>query len=795
MSDLIKISVVKLVAIACASGDLHSSSLFSPPDRTVRAIKAHRKIQKTYGDGYDAEVAVSIDIEEATPESGRAPLRLRVGGRIDGIIANENSPVVEEIKTVLTDLDTIDQRDNPMYWAQARCYAYMYAREHDLPQITIRITYAQLDTLQIRSFDRTETREELELFFTEATQRYLRLARMAQDWKVIRNSSIAGLSFPFGHFRPRQREFAAEVYRTVKAGRHLFAQAPTGTGKTIATLFPSIKAMGEDAAEKIFYLTAKGITATAARDSLELMRRKGLRIRSVCLTAKDKICFLPVRSCDPDDCPYCKGYYDRLGDALMNAFEKQNLDREEIEGIAQAHCVCPFELSLDVALWCDCIICDFNYAFDPSVYLRRFFDEENDAYVFLIDEAHNLVDRAREMFSAECISSRYAALKKNIRRGMPEIKRALTRILSLLGEIGAAMEDRHFQTEQQPSPELLRRLAAFATAAQKRLARNESHPARDDLLELYFDTLYFLRIEECYDKRYRTTLTRYKKSVTVKLFCLDPSFLLKNALKRAKATVFFSATLSPLGYFRDILGGNADARLIRIGSPFPPENLRVLIGSSVSTYYKDRKATASQIARMIFTAINEKKGNYLVFFPSYAYLSIVEQHLNEHSPDIHLVSQSQEMDESRRAAFLDNFNEENEHTLVGLAVMGGVFGEGIDLVGDKLVGVAVVGVGLPQINEERELIKDYFQKTGRSGFDFAYIYPGINKVLQAAGRVIRTEKDKGMLLLIDKRFVRHPYCSLLPPEWDIGYVQESSGISEALDGFWDSDEPASIRPR
>ncbi|MFW5775137.1 MAG: ATP-dependent DNA helicase, partial [Chitinivibrionales bacterium] len=579
---------------------------------------------------------------------------------------------------------------------------------------------------------------------------------------------------------------AAEVYRTVKAGRHLFAQAPTGTGKTVATLFPSIKAMGEDAAEKIFYLTAKGSTAAAARDALELMRRKGLRIRSVCLTAKDKICFLSQRSCDPDDCPYCKGYYDRLGDALMNAFEKQNLDRDAIENIAQIHSVCPFELSLDIALWCDCIICDYNYAFDPSVYLRRFFDEQDDRYVFLIDEAHNLVDRAREMFSAECISSRYTALKKKIRRGMPEIKRALTRIITLLREIGTAMEERQFQTQQEPSPELLRRLAAFTIAAQKRLARNESHPARDDLLELYFETLSFLRIQECYDKHFCTTVTQNKKSITVKLFCLDPSFLLKNAFKRAKATVFFSATLSPPAYFRDILGGASDARLIRIGSPFPPENLSVLIGSSISTYYKDRTDTAPQVSRMISAAVGERTGNYLVFFPSYAYLGMVQQHLSEHNPDLHLVSQSQEMDESERAAFLDNFNEGNEHTLVGLAVMGGVFGEGIDLVGDKLVGVVVVGVGLPQINHERELIKDYFQQTGKAGFDFAYIYPGINKVLQAAGRVIRTEKDKGILLLIDKRFIRHPYSTLLPPEWKIGYVCESDTISDALQGFWEN---------
>ncbi|MFP4164546.1 MAG: ATP-dependent DNA helicase [Chitinispirillaceae bacterium] len=783
MSDPIHISVLKLVFITCASGDL-SSNLFSPPDRTSRAIKAHQKIQKSYGDSYKAEVTTSITVEEATPKNGRKPLLLRVGGRIDGIINSENPPVVEEIKSVLTDLDSLSDSDNQMYWAQARCYAYMYAHEHDLPQITIRITYVQLDTLETKSFDRTESRKELEEFFSEAAERYFKLARMAEDWKEERDSSILKLSFPFGKFRPRQRDFAAAVYRAVKNNKHVFAQAPTGTGKTMATLFPSIKAMGENAAEKIFYLTAKGVTASLAQNSLDLMRQKGLRIRSVTLTAKDKICFLPKRICDPDECIYCKGYYDRLHEALLETFDKDNLVREQIEGIAETYSLCPFELSLDIALWCDCIICDYNYAFDPSVYLRRFFEEEDGRYVFLVDEAHNMVDRARDMFSAECITQRYSYLKKKIRRGMPEVSRALTGLLKQLKEIENEMGGKLFSTEPDPSPGLIFRLASFARAAQKRLARNEPHPARDDLLEIYFETLSFLRIEEDYDEHYVTTLTRQNKTFTVKIFCLDPSFLLNKALKRAKATVYFSATLSPLGYFRDILGGSRDARLLRIGSPFPPENLKVMIGSAVSTYYKDRPETAPEIARMISDSVEKKKGNYLVFFPSYAYLEMVKEYLTQINPGLRLLVQTREMDETERKAFLDTFDEENRETLVGLAVMGGVFGEGIDLVGDKLVGAAVVGVGLPRISDERELIKDYFQKTRSAGFDFAYVFPGMNKVLQAAGRVIRSEKDRGILFLIDKRFTRHPYRNLLPPEWEISYVSTSGTVHKELEQFW-----------
>ncbi|MFW5813705.1 MAG: ATP-dependent DNA helicase [Fibrobacterota bacterium] len=782
-TDCIHISVLKLVAITCASGDL-SSNHFSPPDRTSRAIKAHQKVQKSYGDDYQAEVTVSVTVEEDAAVSGRTPLKLRVGGRIDGVINSQTPPVIEEIKTVLTDLDSLSESDNPMYWAQARCYAFMYAQENDLDQITLRITYVQLDTFETKSFETTESRTDLQLFFTEAAERYFRLARMSEEWKVKRNGSIAELSFPFGTFRPRQREFAGAVYRAVKNGEHVFAQAPTGTGKTIATLFPSIKAMGEDAAEKIFYLTAKGVTASLARSSLQLMRTKGLKIRSVILTAKDKICFLSERSCNPDDCVYCRGYYDRLNGALLETFENEDFDRENIEKIAETYSLCPFELSLDIALWCDCIVCDYNYAFDPSVYLRRFFEEEDGRYVFLIDEAHNLIDRAREMFSAECISQRYSSLKKKIRRGMPETSRSLTKLVKLLKEIESTMGGEVFTTEPDPPPALVFQLASFARAAQKRLARNEPHPARDDLLELYFDTLSFLRIEEEYDERYVTTFTKQDKSLAVKLFCLDPSFLLRKALKRAKATVFFSATLSPPGYFRDILGGNDEAKLIRIGSPFPPENLKVLVGSTISTYYKDRSTTAPQIAVMISESVKRKKGNYLVFFPSYAYLEMVKEHLSTISPELQLLIQTKEMDENARKAFLDAFNEENSETLVGMAVMGGVFGEGIDLVGNKLVGAVVVGVGLPQISDERELIRDYFQKTREAGFDFAYVYPGMNKVLQAAGRVIRTEQDRGILVLIDKRFTHHPYRNLLPPEWEISYLGKNSSVNEPLERFW-----------
>lgn len=782
-TDCIHISVLKLVAITCASGDL-TSNHFSPPDRTTRAIKAHQKVQKSYGDDYQAEVTVLIEVEENATEAGRTPLKLRVGGRIDGVISSQTPPVIEEIKTVLTDLDSLSEADNPMYWAQARCYAFMYAQENSFDQITIRITYVQLDTFETRSFETTESRTDLQLFFTEAAERYFRIARMSEEWKEKRNSSISDLGFPFGNFRPRQRDFAGAVYRAVKNGEHVFAQAPTGTGKTIATLFPSIKAMGEDAAEKIFYLTAKGVTASLAHKSLQLMREKGLKLRSVILTAKDKICFLSERSCSPNDCIYCRGYYDRLNGALLETFEKEDLDRAEIEKIAQNYSLCPFELSLDISLWCDCIICDYNYAFDPSVYLRRFFEEEDGRYVFLIDEAHNLVDRAREMFSAECVSQRYSFLKKKIRRGMPETSRSLTKLVKLLKEIGSAMENEQFTTEPDPLPALVFQLASFARAAQKRLARNEPHPARDELLELYFDTLSFLRIEEEYDEHYITTLTREEKSLTVKLFCLDPSFLLRKALKRAKATVFFSATLSPLDYFRDILGGHDDAKLIRIGSPFPPENLKVLVGSNVSTYYKDRSTTAPGIAGMISESVGRKKGNYLVFFPSYAYLEMVKEQLITINPELQLLTQTKEMDENDRKVFLDAFDEQNTETLVGMAVMGGVFGEGIDLTGNRLVGAVVVGVGLPQISDERELIRDYFQKIRGAGFDFAYVFPGMNKVLQAAGRVIRTEQDRGILLLIDKRFTRHPYRSLLPPEWRISYVKNSGEITGTLEEFW-----------
>lgn len=777
----IKISVLKLVGITCASGDL-TAGLFSPPDRTVRAIRAHQKIQKSYGEEYEAEVSVSMEVAEENVSE--EPLILQVSGRIDGVLKSV-PPVVEEIKTVITELASINESDNPMHWAQARCYAFIYASQNNHDQITLRLTYVQLDTLEGRSFEQTETIDELRSFFYAAVNRYCLLARMSEEFRKKRNGSIAELSFPFGAFRPGQRNFAAAVYRAVKAKGHVLAQAPTGTGKTMATLFPSIKALGENAAEKIFYLTAKGVTASLAERAIEHMRTQGLKLKSVTITAKEKICFLPKASCNPEECRYCKGYYDRLGPALMQALSLERMDRQEIEHIAQDHTLCPFELCLDISLWSDCIICDYNYAFDPSVYLRRFFDDEDEGnYVFLIDEAHNLVDRAREMFSAECGDYMYSALKKKMGKGMPEVKRSLTKIIKILKEIEESMGEKSFATEVDPPPSLLLHLHAFLKLAQKRLGQNDPHPAREQLLEVYFETLSFMRIQENYDERYTTTLTRDKNGFTIKQFCIDPSFLLGKALKRTKAAVFFSATLSPLDYFRDVFGARQDAKLIRIGSPFPEENLRVLVGNTVSTVYKERTVTAPVVASMIAELIYHQKGNYLAFFPSYEYLNQVKDHFASLAHDAEVIIQGRNMTEEDRAEFLGRFDSDNCNTLLGFAVMGGVFGEGIDLVGDKLVGAVIVGVGLPQICDERELIKDYYQKTRGTGFDFAYTFPGMNKVLQAAGRVIRTETDRGVLLLIDQRFTRYPYRSLLPQEWGLRFISSSEAIKQALGGFW-----------
>jgi DNA excision repair protein ERCC-2 len=780
IGEVVKISVRNLVEFILRSGDLTSGGFVSS-SRALEGGRIHRKIQKEQDGDYQAEVTLSYQFR-------RNGLVLEVGGRADGIITDENGQVtIDEIKSITKPLALLSENDYPLYWAQAKCYAFIFAEENQLANISVQLTYCQLDTLEIKKFRQGFTQKELQDFFTGLVNSYFDWAERLQSWNEVRNASIDELKFPFAAYRDGQRQLAVMVYKAIGARRRLFAQAPTGTGKTIATIFPAVKAMGQGLIEKIFFLTAKTVTRSLAEEAIERLRRGGLKFKAVTLTAKDKICFMPGAACNGEECPYAKGYFDRVNIALADSFMDQSFTRSLIEEYARRHSICPFEFSLDVALWADIVICDYNHVFDPRAYLKRFFAEGGE-YCFLIDEAHNMVDRAREMFSAELSRRPFLELKRAVKENLPKLSKAAGLVNSKLLGIGRLCEEspEHALVNKEPPEELMSPLYRFLSLAEDWLTQNQEAEFRESLMEQYFAVYGFLRVYESYDDKYITyaekTSNAGKADVMLKLFCVDPSFLLSQALERGRSAVFFSATLTPLEYFREILGGRLEDGTLRVASPFARSNLCLLIADTISTTYKMRAASTGQVAETIAAAVSEKMGNYLVFLPSYQYLNQIYEAFSCMYPQIKTICQSGDMKEEDRTLFLEQFNTSNLETLVGFAVMGGVFGEGVDLPGERLIGAVIVGVGLPQVCREREIIRDFF---GDKGFEYAYMYPGMNKVLQAAGRVIRTETDRGMVVLIDERFSHARYRRLFPPEWRGAIcVRNSCKTGEQAELFW-----------
>jgi len=772
----LKIAVRDIVAHVLRTGDLAFEFLSST--RPVDAIQIHQKLQQSRPENYTAEVAVSHQIETEM-------FILTVGGRIDGVYIEPGRVLIEEIKTTTRNLEHYVKYKDPLHWGQVKCYAYIYAREHNLSEISTQLTYYQVDTAKIRKFERQFNIIELESFFQSLLSGYLRWAQTLVKWEQLRDESIRSLKFPFGNYRPGQREMAVGVYRTVKNGGQLLAQAATGIGKTMAVIFPTVKAMAEGLNTKIFYLTARTTGKIAAEKALDELRKKKLKIKSLTITAKDKICFNSESACNPEECEFARGYFDRINEALDDMFHQDAFTRSAVESVAKGHQVCPFEFSLELSNWADCIICDYNYAFDPRVYLRRFFQEKNNDYTFLIDEAHNLVDRSRQMYSADIFKQQMLDMRRAIRNEIPRIYKILGKVNTwLVKERKKCEQSGQARHAKQPPDELFPILSGFLGVTERWLSRNIKAPFREELLDLFFVVSGFLRVAEKYDDNYATIYEKLKKDLKLKLFCINPSSQLESALKRCRAAIFFSATMTPMSYFKKILGCNEDVAGLSIPSPFPGENLNLFISDRISTLYRNREKTRSEVSQAIYTLINQKKGNYLIFFPSYEYMMMVYESFNSHPPDSDIMIQTPGMSESERHDFLNRYRQTSSNSLVGFAVMGGVFGEGIDLVGDRLSGAVVVGVGLPGISLEKELIKDYFTHSHNAGFEYAYQYPGITRVLQAAGRVIRTENDRGVVLLIDQRYATHRYRSLFPYEWQPIKVQDQEQFAEKLQKFW-----------
>jgi DNA excision repair protein ERCC-2 len=780
----IRISVRDLVEYSYRSGDLDSR--FVGMGRALEGARLHQKIQgfrkdeaAEAGEAYNKEVSISSTISYNN-------LTFAISGRIDGLIESSQGITLEEIKTTVNPLENIEEDTYPVHWAQAKCYAYMYASEHNIDIANIQLTYYNTDSGELKVFVKSMEISELLGHFMEVLEKYYNWAIAMYEWSDLRDSTIKRLDFPYNEYRKNQRKLAVAVYKTIEESKRIFIQAPTGTGKTISALFPAIKALGEGNTGKIFYLTAKTITRQVALDAIRKMWERGLRLKAIVLTAKEKICFMEETNCNPEYCEYAKGYFDKVNTVLQEVFAKEGIiTREIVEEYARQHKVCPFELSLDLAYWMDCIICDYNYVFDPRASLKRFFLEKESNYVLLIDEAHNLVDRAREMFSAELHKKPFLDIKRSMKTKAPYISKAASRVNSILLELKKKSEDRNCCIEIEELKSLYPALKDFVSKGEEWLGSNNGSEGHREVLELYFEAIAFLRIYEIFDERYTAYIELSGSDVKLKLFCLDPSKLLGDITGRVRAAVFYSATLTPLHYFKDILGGSQEDYNMKLASPFENSNLCLTIAQNVSTKYMNREKSLSDIADYIKTFIDGKRGNYLVFFPSYKYMNEVYALFADKYPKIEAMLQQPTMQEEEKESFLQCFRSDTETGLVAFAVMGGMFSEGIDLVGDRLIGAVIVGVGLPQVCFERDIIMDFFKNKSSAGFEYAYMYPGMNKVMQAAGRVIRSELDRGAVLLIDERFGSNRYSSMFPQEWlHNNRVKNTQELGQILGNFW-----------
>ena len=779
---VIRISVRNLVEFILREGDIDNrTGGGQDPENMQMGSRIHRKIQRQMGSDYQAEVPLKTEIV-------CDGFTLKIEGRADGLIHTKEQVMVDEIKGVLRELDRV-QEPAGIHLAQAKCYASMVAEQEEVDEIGVQMTYCQMETEEVKRFQYSYQSNELKVWFDEVIRQYKKWAKFQIEWRKARNASIKGIEFPFP-YRKGQRELAVSVYRTILRKKKLFIQAPTGVGKTISTVFPAVKAVGEELGEKIFYLTAKTITRTVAEQAFKTLREQNLKFKVITLTAKEKICFCEETSCNPDDCPYAKGHFDRVNDAVYELLMQEDvMSREVLEAQARKHKVCPFEMALDVSTWVDGVICDYNYVFDPDARLRRFFAEGGaGGYLFLIDEAHNLVERGRQMYSAELCKEDFLAVKKLVKGEAPRFAKRLEACNKIL----LAMK------KECENYKVLDNISHFGIQLMNVLSETDRYleecvdkEVRETVLDFYFQVRSFLNIYDGLDENY-VVYTEYQENgrFVLKLFCVNPAANLQKCLDKGNSAVFFSATLLPIQYYKRLLSTEKDNYAVYIDSSFDTKKRLLMNGVDVSTRYAMRSREMYQrYATYIFRAVKAKMGNYLIFFPSYRFMEDVYQEFTQllasDEEEMELVIQQKHMDEEERENFLRAFEMGREKSLIGFGVLGGIFSEGIDLTNEKLIGTLIIGTGLPQVCNEREILKSYFDQKGLYGFDYAYRYPGMNKVLQAAGRVIRTEDDRGVILLLDERFQREKGKEIFPKEWADCERCRLDIVEEKIRLFWE----------
>ncbi len=780
-----KIGVRELVEFVLRSGDLNQRQ--GSQNTALNGARIHRRLQKQRGADYEKEVY----LKQTVTMSGRDYV---IDGRADGISHTDKQYTIEEIKTSDLDFSELSENTLRLYWGQAQVYGYILAVQQELTDVTLQLTYFQTTTETITTKTKVLSRTELTDFFQQLIADYEEWLVLRDQWRAQRNQTVKQVTFPFPAYRQGQRELAVAVYKTILLQKRLFVEAPTGTGKTISTLFPAIKALGEDKIQRVFYLTAKQSTRQVAEEAVALLSQQGMQLKSITLTAKDKITFAEEADLAPEENPYMLGYYDRIKPALRDLLTNENqLTRAVIEAYARKHMVDPFEFSLDASLFADVIICDYNYLFDPIVYLQRFFSEPDQDNFFLVDEVHNLVSRSRAMYSASVSSQTFQAVlqqtKDSSSAGSSALEKITRKVKRALTKISKPLRDADVteMTGQAPLDSVTEALADWVAKVHDWLGEYPDSPLVEILLDAYFTSLTYLKIADLYDDTYQSLVTYDSKlrQTTVKQLCLDPSAFLDRSLSLGAGAILFSATLSPLSYYQQVLGNSAASLPFRLASPFPPQHQALLVTPYIQTTYRQREQNLERIVTSIGAMVNAKTGNYLVFLPSYSYLETVQTAFSAAYPQLTIITQTNQMDETQRADFLTQFKPAPLETLVAFCVLGGIFSEGIDLKGERLSGVAIVGVGLPGLSTERNLVRDYFDAQQGTGFQYAYQLPGMNHVLQAAGRLIRGSHDVGVILLLDQRFASSRYTQLFPAHWQ--HFQRCYSVAQLttqIEHFW-----------
>lgn len=775
--DILKISVRSLVEFICREGDIDSRRGRGGDKAAMDAgSRAHRRIQKQMGSQYEAEVPMKMEFPSLN-------YTIIIEGRADGVITEADGITIDEIKGTYRNLKYIDEPVG-VHKAQAMVYAYMKSVADSLDSIKVMMTYVNLDTDEVKYFLESYSFLQLEEWFMGVLGSFRKWTDFLYTSKKRRQESLHGMEFPFA-YRAGQRDIAVSVYKTIRMQKKLFIQAPTGVGKTMSTVFPAVKAIGENLGDKLFYLTAKTITRTVAQEAFAILRSKGAYFRTATITAKEKICMCGKPECNPFACPYAKGHFDRVNDAVFDMITHEDvISREIIEDYSNKYTVCPFEMSLDATYWVDGIICDYNYVFDPDVYLKRYFaDGSAGDYIFLIDEAHNLVDRAREMYSASLYKENFLKVRRLVEKVDKRLATALAKCNKNFLELKRICDD---VIVLESIGAVTMSLDGLFEEFTRFFEEKPEFEYSEEASELFFEVRHFLNMYDLIQDNYVIYGEQTDDGFMLKLFCVNPSPCLAQSLAKGKAAVFFSATLLPVTYYKELLS-DKDDYAIYIKSPFDADNRLLAVGYDVTSRYTRRnEAEFDKIKCYIDNITAQKKGNYMVFFPSYGYMDCVYKMYDEEER-ASIIVQSRGMNETEKEQFLDrfkSFGQDKNDGCIGFCVTGGVFSEGIDLKNESLIGCIIVGTGIPQICTERKLLKDYYDAKDGNGYNYAYTYPGMNKVLQAAGRVIRTMEDVGIIVLLDERFVRSEYVRLFPEEWADYKLCSRNDVASMVARFW-----------